>query len=118
VISPDFPNDFETLESATRTPKKSRAGQPGSLGEPDKKRVDVSAFPAEIAGLQHKADIADTTAPRLGAAKAVIDHPVVDRPRLVERRGAGADDLLRLFENDAVGRRARGRTQIFGKLGR
>src|SRR5439155_5310950 len=70
--------------------------QPRCSRQPDKKRIDIGALAAQITGFQHEQNVPKATAARLGAAEGVVDYPIIDRPSLVQRCGAGADDLARL----------------------
>jgi hypothetical protein len=51
--------------------------KPGSTGEPDVERVKIRTLAAQIFGLQHEANVADSAAARLGISKGVVNDPLV-----------------------------------------
>src|SRR5580765_6877675 len=79
-------------------------GQPCCSRQSNVQRVEVSAFAAEVAGLQHEPDIAASAASNLRIAKRILDHPFVDRARLVEIGGGSLGRLLSRLLDDAIGR--------------
>src|SRR6516164_2782740 len=59
-------------------------GQADCTRQPDVERIQVRAFTSEVAGLEHRGDVADAAAARLWIAERVLDDPLVDAPRLFE----------------------------------
>ncbi len=57
-------------------------------------------------------DVADAAAARLGIAEGVLDHPLVDAPRLVEVAGCAGGDLVGGLLDDAVGGDEVGRRRV------
>jgi hypothetical protein len=61
-------------------------GQTHGTCQSDIERIQVRALAAEIAGLQHRGDVANAAAARLRIAECVIDDPLVDATRLRRAR--------------------------------
>ena len=69
--------------------------QSGRARQPDEQRIQVGALAVEVAGPDHRGDVADAAPQRLGVAEGVLDHPVVD--------GAGLGGVVALAAHDAFG---------------
>src|SRR5207244_3992850 len=67
-------------------------GQSDRTRQPDIERIQVRALAAEIAGLEHRGDVADAAAARLRIAEGIIDDPLVDATRLLDVAECPAHD--------------------------
>src|SRR5262245_10221907 len=56
----------------------------GRACKPDEQRVEVRAFAAKGARLEHRGDVARPAAASRSVAERILDHPLVDRARLLE----------------------------------
>src|SRR5262249_60437456 len=66
-------------------------------------RVQGGPLAAEVARLEHGADVADPAAADLGIAERVVDDPLVDGSCFLEIRREATGDLSRRLGNDAIG---------------
>ena len=90
---------------------------PGGTREPDGERIQVGAFAAHRARLQHVLDVALAASRDLGVAIGVDDDPLINRARLVDvGRGTRRDPVRGRFD-DAVGSGSFGGTEIQVPLG-
>ena len=88
--------------------------QAGRPRQADIERVEIGAFAAEIARLEHRRDVADAAAAHLGVAERVIDDPLVDRARLLDVGLAFASPtiLSEVCFDDAVDRNEFGALRV------
>src|SRR5260370_11323006 len=77
-------------------------GQTHGTCQSDIERIQVRALAAEIAGLQHRGDVANAAAARLRIAERVIDDPLVDATRLLDIAECPAHDTVGRRFDDAV----------------
>ncbi len=78
-------------------------GKPRRARQPHEQRVQVGTLAAQVAGLEHCADVPDPTAPHLRIAEGVVDDPLVDRAGLLHVGVDALGDLLGGLLHDAVG---------------
>src|SRR5262249_48193003 len=86
--------------------------QPNRARQPDIERIQVRALAAEVAGLQHRCDVADAAAARLRIAESIIDDPLINAARLLNVAEGPAHDLVAGRFHDAMGRHQLGRGSI------
>src|SRR5205807_214983 len=84
----------------------------------DKQRAQIAAFAAEVAGLEHRLDVAPAAAAHLGIAERVVDDPFVDRARLFDVAARSFHDAARGVLHDAVGGDPLGRRSVEDTLRR
>jgi len=86
--------------------------QPSRPRQPNIERVQVRALAAEIAGFEHRGNVADTAAACFRIAERVLDDPLVDAARLLEVAEGPAHDAVGRGFDDAVRRHEIGRGGI------
>src|SRR6185503_10787619 len=69
----------------------------------DIERVEICALARQVAGLEHRLDVADTAAARLRIALRVVDDPVVDGARFFDVGALAASDFVDGLAHDTVG---------------
>src|SRR5262249_42202589 len=79
-------------------------GQPNRARQPDIERIQVRALAAEVACLEHRSDVADAAAARLGIAESIIDDPLINAARLLDVAEGPAHDLVGGRFHDSVRR--------------
>src|SRR5690606_964449 len=78
------------------------SGESCSAREADVEGIEVGALAAQVPALQHRGDVADAAAPRVGITMCILDDPFVDAARFLQIAARAGGDLVGRFLHDAV----------------